>query len=431
MFSIISCRAIRSTFFIHQSKIVESSAFLSKIRHARTESTVEFSVGVLDSQDFLSISKRNLNVSAVNTMTSNENNNGVISLDEARRFMVDCFTKSNTNQPNAQAMADLLAEADYRGHYSHGMNRLEMYINDLHINSTDGNVMPLILNETPSTAWVDGLNGLGAVVGNFCMDLAIEKAKTTGVGVVCAKRSNHYGIAGWYTLRAMEKGFIGISATNTSPLMCPTRAMEAGLGTNPISFAAPADKNDSFVLDMATTAVAVGKIEIQRRKGEPVPAGWAYDTNGKITTDADIAFESGCLAPLGGEEVTSGYKGYGMGAMVEVLCGILAGANFSTKIRKWTHSGSDSEANLGQFFMALDPKCFAPGFTGRLSEMNDILRNLTPTDPSNPVLIAGDPERIHMKKVDSEGGVRYTDNQIKACQKLSERLGVSPIKFNS
>ena len=230
-------------------------------------------------------------------------------------------------------------------------------------------------------------------------------------------------------MRAMAKGFIGISSTNTSPLMCPTRSIEAGLGTNPLSFAAPADKGDSFVLDMATTAVAVGKIEMQRRKGSPIPHGWAHDTEGNMTTDANVGFESGCLAPLGGDEITSGFKGYGLGAMVEVLCGVLAGSNFSTKIRKWTVSGDDSEANLGQFFMALDPKCFAPGFTGRMSEMNEILRNLTPIDPSNPVLIAGDPERQHMKKVDAEGGVKYNENQIKNCEELAERLGVSPIKF--
>lgn len=207
--------------------------------------------------------------------------------------------------------------------------------------------------------------------------------------------------------------------------------MEAGLGTNPISFAAPADNGDSFVLDMATTAVAVGKIEIQRRKGAEVPLGWANDTKGNLTTNADVAFESGCLAPLGGSEITSGFKGYGLGAMVEVLCGVLAGANFSTKVRKWTHSGSDSEADLGQFFMALDPKCFAPGFTGRLSEMNDILRNLTPVDPKNPVLIAGDPEKNHMKSVDAAGGVQYTENQIKTCHALAERLGIPPIRFNN
>lgn len=205
--------------------------------------------------------------------------------------------------------------------------------------------------------------------------------------------------------------------------------MEAGLGTNPISFAAPADNGDSFVLDMATTAVAVGKIEIVRRKGTDIPLGWANDTTGHLTTNANLAFESGCLAPLGGSEITSGYKGYGLGAMVEVLCGVLAGANFSTKVRKWTHCGSDSEADLGQFFMALDPKCFAPGFTGRLSEMNNILRNLTPVDPNNPILIAGEPERNHMTRVDKVGGVKYTENQIKTCNELSKRLGIPPIKF--
>lgn len=178
----------------------------------------------------------------------------------------------------------------------------------------------------------------------------------------------------------MKEGMIGLSGTNTSPLMAPTRSMEAGLGTNPLSFAAPAENGDSFVLDMATTAVSVGKIEIQRRKGQPIPFGWAHDSKGCMTTDAELAFKSACLAPLGGDEITSGFKGYGLGAMIEVLCGVLAGANFSNKVRKWTHAGAHSEANLGQFFMAIDPNCFAPGFTGRMQEMNDILRNLAPVN---------------------------------------------------
>jgi LDH2 family malate/lactate/ureidoglycolate dehydrogenase len=135
-----------------------------------------------------------------------------------------------------------------------------MYINDLHIHSTDGKIKPEILKQTPATAWVDGRNGLGAVVGNFCMDLAMAKAKNVGVGWVSAKRSNHYGIAGHYTIRAANEGLIGISMTNTSPLMSPTRSTEAALGTNPISVAGPAKDGDSFVLDMATTAVAVGKV---------------------------------------------------------------------------------------------------------------------------------------------------------------------------
>ncbi|XP_055532126.1 uncharacterized oxidoreductase YjmC isoform X2 [Wyeomyia smithii] len=353
----------------------------------------------------------------------------LIAVEEARRFMVDCFVKSKTPLSHAQQMADLLVEADYRGHFSHGMNRLEMYINDLHINSCNGAAVPTVLNDMPAAAWVDGNNGLGAVVGNFCMDLAVKKAKEVGVGWVVAKRSNHYGIAGWYTLRAMKQGCIGISMTNTSPLASPTRSKEAALGTNPLSVGAPAENGDGFVLDMATTAVAVGKVEMQRRKGEPIPVGWAQDPSGHPTTDANVAFDTGCLMPLGGTELTSGYKGYGLSAMVEVFCGIMAGSNYSTKVRKWTHAGADSEANLGQCFVAINTGCFAPGFETRLSDLNSILRNMPRTDESKPVLVAGDPEKIHMKKVDEEGGLAYHENQIKACNQLSERLGVTPIAF--
>ncbi|KAL7046887.1 hypothetical protein ACKWTF_002730 [Chironomus riparius] len=432
--SLCSLRICSSIQFCRQSLITSSSRELYKltknIRHISTivESRTTVFRGL--SNDIVIAQVRNLHISSVNRMAQiSEEKIGLVPIEETRRFMTDCFLKSKCSPENAKAMADLLAEADYRGHFSHGMNRLEMYINDLHKNSTDGNVIPEVLKESPATAWVDGKNGLGAVVGNFCMDLAIKKAKEVGVGVVTARRSNHYGIAGWYTMRAMHEGLIGMSGTNTSPLMTPTRSMEAGLGTNPLSFAAPADNGDSFVLDMATTAVAVGKIEIQRRKGEPIPHGWAHDSKGNLTTDASVAFESACLAPLGGSEITSGYKGYGLGAMIEVLCGILSGSLFSNKVRKWTHFGSDAEADLGQFFIAIDPSCFAPGFTGRLSEMNDILRNLTPVDPEKPVLLAGDPEKNHMKKVDSDGGVRYTPNQIQTCTNLSQRLDVSPIKF--
>lgn len=310
---------------------------------------------------------------------------------------------AKTPREHAELMADLLVSADHRGHFSHGMNRLEMYINDLLQDSINGAAKPEVLKETPATAWVDGCNGLGAVVGRYCMDLAIKKAKTSGVGWVCAKRSNHYGIAGWYTIYAQEQGLIGLSMTNTSPLMCPTRAKKSALGTNPISLAAPANNGDSFVLDMATTAVAVGKIEFQRRKGEPIPNGWAQGPDGNVTTDAEVGFKTGCLMPLGGPEITSGYKGvcdynlnsmllqsfcnnfdslfagYGLGALVETLCGISAGAKYASNVRKWTLEGAaGEEANLGQVFIAVDPECFAPGFTDRMTDFNGILRNLPP-----------------------------------------------------
>nr|CAD7442095.1 unnamed protein product [Timema bartmani] len=250
---------------------------------------------------------------------------GVVPLSEVKRFIAECMEKVGTSRQGATDLADLLVEADYRGHYSHGLNRLETYIEDVTSGACQPNVQPTVLKETLSTAWVDGNDGLGVVVGNFCMELAMAKARQTGVGWVVAKRSNHYGIAGWYSIKAVQCGLLGMSFTNTSPLMCPTGAKSAALGTNPISLAAPAQDGDSFVLDMATTAVAVGKIEVQRRKKESIPENWALGPDGRVTTDTDVAFNTGCLLPLGGVEQTSGYKGYGLGLLVETFCGMLGG----------------------------------------------------------------------------------------------------------
>ncbi|XP_055383566.1 uncharacterized oxidoreductase YjmC isoform X2 [Condylostylus longicornis] len=352
----------------------------------------------------------------------------LVAFNESRRFMIDCFMAAKVPKDHAEAQADLLINADYRGHFSHGMNRLEMYINDLLINSTDGAIKPKIIKEGSSTAWVDGQNGLGAVVGNFCMDLAIKKAKEHGVGWVCAKRSNHYGMAGWYAIQAMEQGLIGISMTNTSPLVVATRSKQAVLGTNPLACAAPA-KNDKFILDMATSAVAVGKIEIQRRKGEPLPQGWAQDPEGDITNDPELAFKTGCLLPLGGAEITSGYKGYGLSAMVDILSGVSSGALYSTQVRKWTHAGANSEANLGQVFIAVDPNSFAPDFEERMTDFNSRLRNATPTDPNKKVLLAGDKEDLAMKAVDKAGGIQYVQNQLESCDRLAKKLNIKPLQF--
>lgn len=299
----------------------------------------------------------------------------VVIPDEARRFVISCFySDERAPKDHAIAMADALVGADYRGHFNHGLNRLEMYLNELDKKTADGWAVPIILNETIATAWVDGRNGLGMVVGNWCMDLAVEKAKQVGIGMVCCKGSNHYGMAGWYAKRAEDSGLIGISMTNSSPSMSPTRGTKAVLGTNPIAFAAPALHRDSFRLDMATTTAALGKIELKMTNEENCPVGWAHDAAGKPTTDSKVAWHSNCLLPLGGEESTAGYKGYGLAAMVEILCGVLGDAAFGSNIRKWTLDGGESAADLGHMFMQIDPLVFAPGFTERMSALNSMLR---------------------------------------------------------
>nr|CAH7723861.1 unnamed protein product [Callosobruchus chinensis] len=300
-----------------------------------------------------------------------------------------------------------------------------MYVNDVMGKQTDPVAYPVIEKESASTALVDGKNGFGAVVGKFCMGVAIQKAKNTGIGLVVAHGSNHYGICAMYALQAIQDGCLGMSFTNTSPFMVPTRAKEAALGTNAFSLGCPGVSGDSFLLDMATTAVAVGKLEFQKRKGEPLPEGWAMNNEGKVETNAEVALAARKLMPLGGTEINSGYKGYGLAMMVEIFSGLLSGSAYGPNIRKWGEHGK--LANLGNGFLAIDHSYFAPGFEERLSDLMDTIRKMEPADPSLPVLAHGDKELLHMHKVEVEGGLTYVQSQHDTNAKLAEQLKVQPM----
>ncbi|XP_067935442.1 uncharacterized oxidoreductase YjmC-like isoform X2 [Watersipora subatra] len=351
----------------------------------------------------------------------------LVKVEDAKHFVKESMMAVGEKASHAQGLADVLILADQRGHYSHGLNRLEKYV----LEQTKGQAIaenePFIERETVSTALVNGNNAMGCVVGNYAMGIAIAKAKETGVGWVAANNSNHYGIAGMYSLQATEQGLIGFSFTNTSPFLVPTRSKERFFGTNPITCAAPsANPEDPFVLDMATTAVAQGKVEVARRTEKDVPIGWGTDASGASSTNAGEILDSGGLQPLGGPENTSGYKGSGLAMMVEVLCGILAGASYAKNVRTWTET--DGFANLGQCFIALDPEVFAPGFKDRLSDLMKSYRDLQPADGENEVLVAGDPERKAMEKVEENGGILYHPNFITYLDDLAEKCGVEKIR---
>ena len=214
---------------------------------------------------------------------------------EVERFIVDCLVKVGTEESKAKSQAAILSEADYRGHYSHGLSRLGMYVNDIKGGVCDQNNDPKILKESPVTAWVDGCNGLGVTTGNFCMGLAIQKAKESGIGWVAAKGSNHFGICQWYTNMAAKEGLVGMASTNTSPLVAPTRAKQRIIGTNPLCVSAPSSvKGDPLIVDMSISSASVGKIEIQLRKNEPMPSPyWALDRDGRPTRDPFEAYNHG------------------------------------------------------------------------------------------------------------------------------------------
>ncbi|XP_060086126.1 uncharacterized oxidoreductase YjmC-like [Ylistrum balloti] len=353
-----------------------------------------------------------------------ETNEIVVSMAELDRFVVCCMMASGATEESARVMSDLLVTADYRGHYTHGLCRTDVYTADVKNGVTcGGGKEPTIIKETMATALIDGNNLLGPVVGKYAMDVAIQKAKTAGVGIVTVRGSNHFGIAGWYSLRATEQGLLGISMTNSDKVMIPTRAKSRSLGTNPISMTAPGKDRDNFALDMACTTVAWGKLEMKAMKGEMLPNGWALDKDGKETCDISAV---GGLQPLGGAEESSGYKGYGMAMMIEVLTSVLSGAEMCAFVRKW--KTYDKPANLGQCFIAIDPGAFADGFTDRMQNLMDHNRNLEPMEAGRNVFVAGDPERQHMALCDKLKGIPYHPNQIKFLDEIAKRLGVEPLK---
>jgi len=240
--------------------------------------------------------------------------------------------------------------------------------------------------------------------------------------------SNHFGIAGYYGLMAKEAGLVGISLTNTSPLQVPTRGKVCTLGTNPISVIAPAQGGDYFALDMATSAVAIGKVEVQRRKGEELPSGWGCDVNGIEAKDAEDVIVDGGLFPLGGPEISGGYKGYGLALMVEMFCGILSGAHWGPHIRKWQAPDETRTADLGQFFMALDPGVFGEGFSERLQLLMDYHRALEPIAGVDSVLVPGDPERLHETLCHDSGGIPYHEALIRDMGIFAEKIKVDPME---
>ncbi len=287
----------------------------------------------------------------------------------------------------------MMLESDLRGIDSHGVYMLPLYDEFRRAGRLTLAPEIRVVRESPVTALLDGGGGLGHYPSFRAMQLAIDKCAQAGVGVVTVRNSNHYGAAGVYALMAAERGFVGISTTSVfRPGVVPTYGARPMLGTNPIALAAPAKRNPPFCLDMATSTVAVGKLKLALLHGTTIPEGWATDDRGQPVTDPETGLRHRYLTPLGGTPVMSSHKGYGLGAMVEVLSTMLPGA-FYAPTRAKRHPDAE-RYNVGHFFMALDPKAFRDEgeFEDDLDDMIDALHALEPVDPAQPVRVAGDPE---------------------------------------
>jgi LDH2 family malate/lactate/ureidoglycolate dehydrogenase len=354
--------------------------------------------------------------------------------DALKHFCTNVFVRLDVPEDDAGIAADVLVSADLRGVDSHGVARLRRYVNGIN----NGLMIPRpdvqIVAETRTTTLIDAGAGLGHPVSFRAMERAIDKAREYGSGFVSVRKSNHFGIAGYYAMMALEHDCIGVAMTNAGRLVVPTFASEGMLGTNPIAVAAPAGEEHPFVLDMATSTVAMGKLEIYARLEKPMPLGWAMDKTGALLSDAEYAMKSargrqgGGLLPVGGAgEMLGGHKGYGLGLMVEIMTGVLAGAAYSELVA--SEGAPEAErrpVNLGHFFCALRVDAIRPvaDFKASMDDLQRRLRNTPKVEGQDRIYIHGEKEYEEADRR-SRAGIPLNHKVYADLARLSSELGVA------
>lgn len=354
-----------------------------------------------------------------------------VSFEVLEQFMKETFTAVGLSDEDAAVCADVLIESDKRGIDSHGIGRLKpIYIDRIR----DGIINPItkvdVIREGSTTAVLDGNNGMGQVVSKKAMQMAIDKAKQFGMGMVAVRNSNHYGIAGYYATMATQEGMIGMTGTNARPSIAPTFGIENMLGTNPLTIGIPSDDPFPFVLDCATSISQRGKIEVYQREGKELPAGWVIGNDGNPRTDTeqvlkDLLTGGAALAPLGGlGEELGGYKGYGYATVVEILSAALQGGAF-LKALSGIDDGKKVPYNLGHFFIAIQVEAFTDltSFKKTTGDILRALRNSQKAPGQKKIYTAGEKEYMaYLER--SEKGVPINEALEKDIAKIKEWYGV-------
>ncbi len=319
------------------------------------------------------------------------------------------FRKMDCSKNDADIIAEILLKAELRAISSHGVLRIKDYHQLWKEGKINSRPDIQIVHETPATAVVDADNGFGMIGAKRSMNIAIEKAIATGTGWVATRNSNHFGIAGYYAMMALEYNMIGFCVTNANPTVAPTFSVEKLLGTNPVAFAVPTEKEKSFVADFATTPIARGKVAIAEKKGENLPPGFVQDSKGMPSEDPSILKHGGAIVPLGGDRLHGSHKGYCMSSIVDILSGVISGANFGPfvppAVAYLPKKDKQVGKGTGHFFGAMRIDAFMPAdeFKKRMDEWIRTFRNGNTAEGREKVLIPGDPEREAEERIMREG----------------------------
>ncbi len=354
---------------------------------------------------------------------------------DLERFVTDVLARHGVAEGEGAITARVLVAADLRGIASHGVARLGRYVKGLKEGYIVAGARFDVREPVPVIGVIDAKNGIGQVVSDLAMDLAVSKAKANGLGVVTVKNSNHYGIAGYYVQKAIDAGMIGLCMTNAAPLVVPTHGADAILGTNPIAFGAPGADGLDFLLDMATSVVPRGKLEVYDRNRKQMPVGWAVDEHGYDSKNPGLVLANlvkragGGILPLGGRgEEFSGYKGYGLALMVDVLCGVLSGSAFGPdvdNVRREARPDETLAPRVGHFFLAIDIARFMPlaEFRQRLTELAGVLKNSRKALDRSTIYIHGEKEQTRAK-LHERAGIPLAANVLAALRTIASECGL-------
>jgi len=300
-------------------------------------------------------------------------------------------------RPDAEGAARILVLGDLFGHHTHGVSRMESYGERLAIGGIDAKAKILVENVAPGIAKVDGANGVGPAVGMKALRAALDAARETGIGIAFARNSNHFGACGPYCYIAAQEGFASIVGSNATPTIAPTGGRETKVGNNPLAIGVPRPGAHPVILDMAMSVAARAKIRDALKAGRPIPDTWATDKDGRPTTDPRAAID-GFLLPFGG------HKGYGLALMVDLLAGVLSGAEYLTRVNSWIDE-PQLEQKIGHFFIAIDASRLGPAewLAQRAADFAAIVHDTIPADASNPVRLPGEGEMRNMERQRRDG----------------------------
>jgi len=343
--------------------------------------------------------------------------------EDLKDYVVRFFRALDVPEIDSRIAADVLVSADLRGVHSHGVIRLHSYYGDrLGKQQIDPTSPIKVLKESPATLALDGANGLGQVVAYRAMSRCLKLADQAGLAVTTVRNSNHFGIAGYYAMMALPEDMIGISLTNSSPLVAPTFGIRPVVGTNPIAVAIPAGEERPYVLDMATSIVPKGRVAYRQKAGQAIPKGWGINHDGVLTSDPAEVINGGALLPLGGPAELRGYKGYGLSLLVDLLSGVLAGAAFGKDVGRPSNKVG---TNIGHFFAAIKIENFRLVKNFK-ADMDAYIRTLksTPKLPGqNRIYIHGEKEFEQVDK-NMASGVPLMPEVVSSLKQTGEKTGV-------